>query len=82
MARFDEETATMLQLKNSEESVRLWGVIFHKGLFDINQISKRMESMVYQAMFYDHLIPFGGLMLTGCLSKKNDSCYVYKSNNE
>ena len=41
------------------ESAMTWGAFNHHGLCNIHWILGHMDSAQHQAIFYDHLIPFG-----------------------
>lgn len=62
-------------------SVMVWGAFSHDGLCDLHRISGRMNSAQYQAMLYDHLIPFGPFLggANWMFQQDNASCHTSKS---
>lgn len=62
----------------------VWGAFSHDGLCDLHRISGRMDSAQYQAMLYDHLIPFGPFLggANWMFQQDNASCHTSKSTQE
>ncbi|GBL79396.1 hypothetical protein AVEN_92583-1 [Araneus ventricosus] len=56
-------------------SVMAWRPFTYDGLYDLQRISGRMGSVQYQAMLYDHLIPFRPLLGGAHLIFQQDNAF-------
>lgn len=62
-------------------SVMVWGAFAYDGKCDLQRVPGKMDSICYQQLLYQHLIPFGPFLggSNWKFQQDNAPCHVSKS---